>query len=649
MADITVVERRQLETLFDMSGGYVLDFSNRTFAEFFADTVGVDIYDDLYRHGSGSKANRLRGFLKIESDQRAGQLLADLVDYAEVAVQDADSELIANCRAVAARLREAQVTDAIATTPGANVGTGPLHVFLSYSWDSPTHKDWVRNLADELVRNGIGITLDQYDLRFGDDRFQFMESSVRKATAVLCVCTPSYVAKANDRTSGVGVETSLITPQFFERMNSEKQFIPIVRETDGTASPTPDYMSSLIFVDFRDDSQFALQMEQLLRHLHNEPQFEKPSIGPKPDFATGTRSRRSNAHVVDTEVQTSTENHQPNVETAQRKSASSVDDVRIGVSPKVLRLDDSEVVVVPSSAGHPEQIHVFDQQSVMAVNAAFAARRPLLVEGEPGIGIDTLPAATAHALARTLVRFRMSARTEPTDLMWTFDKDRRLVEAQLLGARAVDEEQVRLALDTRRFVTPGPLWWAFDWQSAHEQAAMNASSIPQMNPSSDPANGTVLHVDSVDRAESDTLVELIETITSGSFTPPGFHSSVVISGNMPLIILTSNAERVLPLQFVKRCLVLRMMLPQSKEELMHFLVRQGHARFAELDQHVLERAAEYIVRDRVYAIDHKNPVVPGLAEYLDLLRAVLQSANTIDEQLELLEMTARFTTQRPLE
>ena len=60
MARLTFLERQQLEMLFDMGGGYVLDFSNRTFAEFVDDSVGKDIYNERYNYASGSKANRRR-------------------------------------------------------------------------------------------------------------------------------------------------------------------------------------------------------------------------------------------------------------------------------------------------------------------------------------------------------------------------------------------------------------------------------------------------------------------------------------------------------------------------------------------------------------------------------------------------------------
>jgi TIR domain len=292
MAQLHILERRQLEKLFEMGGGYVLDFSNRTLEEFVADSVGAEIYDDRYYHGSGSKANRLRGFWKVESDALVGKLVRDLVEYAVGVNKNIDPDLVRACRAVADRLlaasartnpvRPAQTVDQRpAEVPET---TQPIRVFNSYSWDTEVHKDWVREFADELATNGIDIILDQYDLRIGEDRFQFMETSVREADAVLCVCTPAYVAKANSRSAGVGVETSLITPQFFERMKSAKQFIPILRHSDDTAPPTPDYLSALILVDFRDDEGFRSQMEQLLRHLHKRPKHRKPDIGGPPVF-----------------------------------------------------------------------------------------------------------------------------------------------------------------------------------------------------------------------------------------------------------------------------------------------------------------------------------------------------------------------------
>lgn len=103
MADLSPLEKRSLEMLFGMGGGYVLEFTNRTFGEFVRDTIGKNIYDAKYDYESGSKANRLRGFWTVESNPVVGRLLSALVDYA-VAEGNVSADLVAQCRRIVARL-----------------------------------------------------------------------------------------------------------------------------------------------------------------------------------------------------------------------------------------------------------------------------------------------------------------------------------------------------------------------------------------------------------------------------------------------------------------------------------------------------------------------------------------------------------------
>ncbi len=81
MSDLTYFEKQTIERFLEMDSGYVLDFSNRTLQEFLAETLRIDIYSDKYDYGSGSKANRIRGFLKVESNYNAGLLLEKLCEY----------------------------------------------------------------------------------------------------------------------------------------------------------------------------------------------------------------------------------------------------------------------------------------------------------------------------------------------------------------------------------------------------------------------------------------------------------------------------------------------------------------------------------------------------------------------------------------
>lgn len=81
MSDLNFKEKRFLEKILDMGGGYVLDFSNRTMQEFIIDTMGVDIYIDKYNFKGESKANRLRAFWEVESNYHVGLLVEKLLDY----------------------------------------------------------------------------------------------------------------------------------------------------------------------------------------------------------------------------------------------------------------------------------------------------------------------------------------------------------------------------------------------------------------------------------------------------------------------------------------------------------------------------------------------------------------------------------------
>jgi hypothetical protein len=72
-----------MEALFIPSPGYVLDFSDATFAEFFRSELGVDINDQKYCNGGASKAKRLRSFLTTEPDALVMRALVVLMNYAE--------------------------------------------------------------------------------------------------------------------------------------------------------------------------------------------------------------------------------------------------------------------------------------------------------------------------------------------------------------------------------------------------------------------------------------------------------------------------------------------------------------------------------------------------------------------------------------
>ena len=119
MSDLSNIEKRNLERLFAMGSGYVLDFSNRTFEEFILDSTGKSIYDSKYDNASGSKANRLRAFWTVESNYVVAKLFGDLLQYvAELGVNPDQEQLHESCRRVVQRLSQsAPVPEIEAITP----------------------------------------------------------------------------------------------------------------------------------------------------------------------------------------------------------------------------------------------------------------------------------------------------------------------------------------------------------------------------------------------------------------------------------------------------------------------------------------------------------------------------------------------------
>lgn len=81
MSSLQMLERECLEDLFGMGSGYVLDFSNRTFSEFFRESVRIDIYSDKYATSGDSRARRFRAFIELEVDALVGKMISDLLEY----------------------------------------------------------------------------------------------------------------------------------------------------------------------------------------------------------------------------------------------------------------------------------------------------------------------------------------------------------------------------------------------------------------------------------------------------------------------------------------------------------------------------------------------------------------------------------------
>jgi len=274
------------------------------------------------------------------------------------------------------------------------------------------------------------------------------------------------------------------------------------------------------------------------------------------------------------------------------------------------------------------------------------------VRGEPGTGKSQLARAAAVATGRLFLSVVVNARTECQDLQWQFDAVARLGEAQVLSGAHDTERLARL--HPKRFLSPGPLWWALDWESALErwQDCHNPpESIPEQPEGWTPEKGSVVLIDEIDKADSDLPNSLLETLGNGDFAVPYLGQSVRRSSNIPapLVVITTNEERELPAAFLRRCLVLPLNLP---EDLTGFLCRRGEVHFGGLcTEAVREKAAKMLIDDRRIAQDQGWPA-PGQAEYLDLLRAVCKLTEQEPEptkeakQLKWLDDLGRFVLKK---
>lgn len=148
MSDLTGIEKRKLEHGLAMGDGYLLNFFNRTFGEFFLDFFGIDIWDAKYAYSSGSKANRTRAFWNLETNYLVGRVLATIFDdWQEFRVCDSPEEPPEECLQIAQRLIEsAPAPDLAAFVPVGN----------DQSFDS-----LARSIRESIERNQPEAGLDR--------------------------------------------------------------------------------------------------------------------------------------------------------------------------------------------------------------------------------------------------------------------------------------------------------------------------------------------------------------------------------------------------------------------------------------------------------------------------------------------------------
>lgn len=201
MASLKFIEKMLLEEFLEMSNGYVLNFSDRTFSAFFAD-FDVDIDGAQYsENNSGSKANRMRSFWDLSPDRQVGEVILKLVEYAES--YRPDHPEADGCRAISNRLLDSEHPDKCSFSTSANLclenptlqrTKGPIEIFFSYAHQDEALMDEVR--LQLVVRERMGEIIKWHDrmIPAGDEWRGEIDNRIEQAHVILLFMSPHFLA-----------------------------------------------------------------------------------------------------------------------------------------------------------------------------------------------------------------------------------------------------------------------------------------------------------------------------------------------------------------------------------------------------------------------------------------------------------------------
>ena len=228
----------------------------------------------------------------------------------------------------------------------------------------------------------------------------------------------------------------------------------------------------------------------------------------------------------------------------------------------------------------------------MSVFLALRLKRPLLVEGEAGVGKTALAGAIAAALDTDLIRLQCYEGLDVSHALYEWDYARQLLELRILeAADTLDRTGTRRELYSEAFLIKRPLLQAIDPLRTR------------------PA---VLLIDEIDRADEEFEGFLLELLAEFQITIPELGTVRAI--DPPLVILTSNRTREVHDALKRRCLYQWIDYPSFEKELAIVRQRVPDAS-AELTARVTAMAQELRTLD-LYK-------VPGVSETIDWVAALV--------------------------
>ena len=230
----------------------------------------------------------------------------------------------------------------------------------------------------------------------------------------------------------------------------------------------------------------------------------------------------------------------------------------------------------------------------VAVNAAIALERPLLIKGEPGTGKTVLAYEIAKALDSELITWHIKSTTKAHQGLYEYDAVSRLRDSQL------GEERVK---DVKNYIKKGKLWEAF-----------TAGKRP------------VLLIDEIDKADIEFPNDLLQELDRMEFYV--YETNETIKAEIrPVVIITSNNEKELPDAFLRRCFFHYIKFPEA--ETMNEIVE---VHFPGIKQKLVNEALRIFYDMRKVPGLKKKPSTSELLDWLKLLMVEDIDENTLKER-----------------
>ena len=217
----------------------------------------------------------------------------------------------------------------------------------------------------------------------------------------------------------------------------------------------------------------------------------------------------------------------------------------------------------------------------VAVNAAIALQRPLLIKGEPGTGKTVLAHEVAKAIGAPLIEWHIKSTTKAQQGLYEYDAVSRLRDSQLGDGRVQD---------IANYIKRGKLWDAF---TANERP--------------------VLLIDEIDKADIEFPNDLLLELDRMEFYVYETQE-VVKAAQRPVVMITSNNEKELPDAFLRRCFFHYIRFPDR--EIMTQIV---DVHFPGLQRNLLREALNIFYDIREVPGLKKKPSTSELLDWLKLL------------------------------